>query len=112
MKYKLPIFFLIWCFVHEAKAQSVSADTLHKYGLYDQDRLSPGFHRSRRNELRRAMSSHSAALFLAASEKNRANDVNYEYHQDPNFYYLTGHVQSDAALLLLKEPIIINVISV
>jgi len=95
----------------QSKAQTVSTDTLHKYGIYDLDRLTPGFHKSRRDELRSSMAVHSAALFLSAPEKNRANDVNYEYHQDPNFYYLTGHVQSDAALLITKEPINVGGIS-
>ena len=103
---KLPFLLIIFFCSFEAKAQSsIPVDTLHKYGIYDLDRLSPEFHRSRREELRSKMAPHSAALFLSAHEKNRANDVNYEYHQDPNFYYLTGHVQSDAALLIMKKPI-------
>lgn len=48
------------------------------------------------------MAAKTAALFLSAPEKQRANDVSYEYHQDPNFYYLTGHIQPNAALLLIK----------
>ncbi len=95
----------------DAKAQPVSIDTLHKYGIYDLDRLSPEFHKSRRDELRSKMAPHTAALFLAAQEKNRSNDVNYEYHQDPNFYYLTGHIQPDAALIILKDPIVVKGVS-
>src|SRR5690606_35550650 len=34
---------------------------------------------------------------------NRANDVDYVYHQDPNFYYLTGHTEPHAVLLIFKE---------
>jgi Xaa-Pro aminopeptidase len=71
-------------------------------GIYDNDRLTPPFHKNRRDSVLAKMAPHSAALFLAAPEKNRANDVNYEYHQDPNFYYLTGHTQPHAALLLVK----------
>ncbi|MFI5263434.1 MAG: aminopeptidase P N-terminal domain-containing protein [Candidatus Kapaibacterium sp.] len=111
-KLSIPFILLIIVFdSFEAKAQSVSVDTLHKYGVYDMDRLTPHFHKSRRDELRSKMANHSAALFLASPEKNRSNDVNYEYHQDPNFYYLTGHTQSNAALLLTKEPIVVNGIS-
>src|SRR5207253_3031480 len=54
------------------------------------------------------MSAHSAALFLSAPEKTRANDVNYEYHQNPNFYYLTGHIQTNSALIITKEPITVG----
>jgi Xaa-Pro aminopeptidase len=44
----------------------------------------------------------SIALFTSAPKKNRANDVDYEYHQDPNFYYLTGLLEENAALILMK----------
>ncbi len=109
MRYRLSLLLVALCFSFEAKAQSsVSIDTLHKYGIYDTDRLSPEFHKSRRDELRSKMAAHSAAYFLSASEKNRSNDVNYEYHQDPDFYYLTGHIQPDAALLITKEPMMIG----
>lgn len=99
---------LLLCISFEAKAQPVSVDTLHKYGIYDTDRLTPKFHKSRRDELRSHMAAHTAAVFLSAPEKNRANDVNYEFHQDPNFYYLSGHVQPEAALVILKDPIIVK----
>jgi hypothetical protein len=92
----------------EIFAQPVSPDTLHKYGIYDLDRLTPEFHKSRRDELRSRMAPHTAALFVAAMEKNRANDVNYLFHQDPNFYYLTGHIEPLSALIITKEPFIIN----
>ena len=36
--------------------------------------------------------------------RNRANDVSYVYHQNPDFYYLTGYEEPDAVLLLFKEP--------
>jgi len=108
MKFNLPALLILFFFSFDSKAQSVSVDTLHKYGIYDLDRLSPEFHKSRRDELRSHMAPHTAALFLSALEKNRSNDDNYLFHQDPNFYYLTGHTQADAALLITKEPIIVN----
>ena len=108
MTHCLFFFFASIFFAFEAKAQPVPIDTLHKYGIYDTDRLTPEFHKSRRDELRSRMAPHSAALFLSAPEKNRSNDVNYEYHQDPNFYYLTGHIQPEAVLLITKEAIVVN----
>jgi Xaa-Pro aminopeptidase len=89
-------------------AQVSSVATLNKYGLFDEDRLPASFHKSRRDSIQAKMNGRSAALFLAAPMKNRANDVNYEYHQDPNFYYLTGHLQANAALLLFNEPVVID----
>jgi Xaa-Pro aminopeptidase len=43
------------------------------------------------------------AVFFASAVRNRANDVDYPYHQDPNFYYLTGYKEPNAVLLLFKE---------
>lgn len=79
--------------------------TLNHYGIYDTDRLPPAFHAGRRALLLSKMPEHSAALFLAAPERVRANDVNYIYHQDPNFYYLTGCTEPESALILSKDPL-------
>src|SRR5258708_847064 len=104
MHFKLPSLFIAFLFISEAAAQTaVPIDTLHKYGIYDTDRLSPAFHKTRRDELRSKMAERSVALFLSTPEKNRSNDVNYEYHQDPNFYYLTGDLEPNAALLVTKD---------
>lgn len=83
----------------------IPVDTMRKYGLYDVDRLAPSFHAGRRRLLLDSMSAHSVAVFVAASEKNRANDISYEFHQNANFYYLTGCLEPRSALLLSKEPI-------
>jgi len=85
------------------RAQSVSVDTLHKYGLYDTDRLPPSFHRDRRNAVREKMGSRTVALFLSAPDRARANDINYLYRQDANFYYLTGCLESHSALFISKS---------
>jgi Xaa-Pro aminopeptidase len=90
------------------RAQRIAPDTLHTYGIYDTDRLSPKFHAGRRDSLLAQMGAHSVALILAAPEQNRSNDVNYLYHQNPNFYYLTGLLEPDAALILSKDPIQIS----
>jgi Xaa-Pro aminopeptidase len=68
------------------------------------DFLSPAFHRQRRELLREQLPPHGVAVLFAAPIRNRANDVNYIYHQNPDFYYLTGYDEPDAVLLLFKEP--------
>lgn len=108
MHYRYLLCFLFTLAATPLLAQVPTATTLHRYGLYDEDRLSASFHKSRRDSIDAKLNEHSAALFLAAPLKNRANDVDYEYHQDPNFYYLTGHIQPNAALLLLKQPVTIR----
>ena len=68
------------------------------------DFLPPPFHRQRRELLREKLPPHGVAVLFAAPIRNRANDVNYIYHQNPDFYYLTGYDEPDAVLVLFKEP--------
>ena len=72
------------------------------------DYLTPGFHADRRAEVRAKMPPNSVAVFFANPIRNRANDVHYHYHQDPNFYYLTGLKEPHAILLIYKESQIIE----
>ena len=68
-----------------------------------QDYLSKEFHIERRDELRKLLPKNSVAVFFANAVRNRSNDVEYVYHQDPNFYYLTGYKEPHALLLIFKE---------
>jgi len=65
--------------------------------------LSKDFHRQRREELRKKLPPNSAAVFFAAAVRNRSNDVDYEFHQDPDFYYLTGYREPNSVLLIFKD---------
>ncbi len=67
------------------------------------DFLSPEFHRSRRDALREKLPPNSVAIFFANPVRNRANDVEYIYHQSPDFYYLTGYKEPHAVLLIFKD---------
>jgi Xaa-Pro aminopeptidase len=68
-----------------------------------QDFLSAEFHKERRQAFRKKMPENSVAVFFANPVRNRANDVDYVYHQDPNFYYLTGYREPHAVLLIFSE---------
>ena len=68
------------------------------------DHLPAAFHRERRELLRQALPPRSVAVLFAAPVRNRANDVDYVYHQNPDFYYLTGYEEPEAVLVLFKEP--------
>ncbi|MBT9391994.1 aminopeptidase P N-terminal domain-containing protein [Hymenobacter sp. NST-14] len=68
------------------------------------DHLPAAFHRERRELLRQALPPRSVAVLFAAPVRNRANDVDYVYHQNPDFYYLTGYPEPEAVLVLFKEP--------
>jgi Xaa-Pro aminopeptidase len=67
------------------------------------DYLSSDFHKERRELLRTSMPENSVAVIFANAVRNRANDVDYIYHQDPNFYYLTGYNEPNSVLLIFSE---------
>ncbi len=67
------------------------------------DFLSADFHKERREAVRQMLPANSVAVFFANAERNRANDVDYIYHQDPDFYYLTGYKEPNAVLLVFSE---------
>ncbi|MCH8317117.1 MAG: aminopeptidase P N-terminal domain-containing protein [Bacteroidetes bacterium] len=71
--------------------------------LYPNDYLDKSFHKGRRVALRKYLSPNSVAVFFANPVRNRANDVDYLYHQDPDFYYLTGLREPHAVLLIFSE---------
>ena len=110
MKYLLTILFVlitVFSFSQEIK-KTIKSITPKELGVYDKDLLPPSFHKSRREELRKLMPDSSVAVFFASPIRNRSNDVDFEYHQDPNFYYLTGLNEPHAVVLIYKEKQVIN----
>jgi Xaa-Pro aminopeptidase len=67
------------------------------------DYLSAAFHKERRQAFRSKMPANSVAVFFGNPIRNRANDVDYVYHQDPDFYYLTGYKEPNCVLILFSE---------
>ncbi len=67
------------------------------------DKLSKEFHKERRTAFRAQMPANSVAVFFANPVRNRANDVDYVYHQDPDFFYLTGYKEPNAALVIFSK---------
>ena len=68
-----------------------------------EDFLSKEWHKERRQKLREKLPANSVAVFFANAVRNRSNDVDYNYHQDPDFYYLTGYKEPDAVLFVFKD---------
>mgnify|MGYP003683513795 CR=1 FL=1 len=50
------------------------------------------------------MPDNSVAVLFSAPIRNRSNDVDYVYHQDPNLFYLTGWHQPHTVLMIYKNP--------
>lgn len=67
------------------------------------DFLTKEFHKERRAKLREQLPANSVAVFFANPVRNRSNDVDYVYHQDPDFFYLTGYKEPDAVLFIFKD---------
>lgn len=67
------------------------------------DYLSADFHKNRRDILRSKMPENSVVVMFANPIRNRANDVDYVFHQDPSFYYLTGYREPNAVLVLFSD---------
>lgn len=106
-KYILPFFLLILLPLFSS-AQHDDHNHDHntvkiKSTEYDNDMLPASFHKERREALRALMPDSSMAVFFANPIRNYSNDVDFEFHQDPNFYYLTGLLETNAVLVIYKE---------
>ncbi len=80
--------------------------------IYDTDRLSTAFHKNRRDSVMAVLPVHAVAVFLSAPVRNRENDVNYEYRQSSDLYYLTGTEESNSVLLLVPGAVTVDGTSV
>ncbi|MBI3006264.1 MAG: aminopeptidase P N-terminal domain-containing protein [Ignavibacteriales bacterium] len=74
-----------------------------KYIEYDTDLLPTSFHKSRRDSLRAKIGNDAIAVVYSNWERVRNGDVEYQFRQDDNFYYLTGFPEPDALLLLVPK---------
>ena len=81
---------------------TITAQDTRNY-RYDTDLLSKEFHQGRREALRKMMPEKSVAVFFSAPIRNRSGDDDYTYHQQPDFYYLSGFTEDNSMLLIFKE---------
>ncbi|APZ47190.1 peptidase M24 family protein [Polaribacter reichenbachii] len=77
--------------------------SLNGFSQTPTDFLSKEFHKERRDLLRSKMPANSVTVVFANPLRNRANDVDYVFHQDPNFYYLTGYREPNGVLVLFSD---------
>ena len=97
--------FLVGSVISQEIPEKISIKTNYDtLGIYDEDLLPASFHAGNRNKVRALMPERTMAIYYAGTEKVRSNDVSYEFHQDPDFYYLTGLNEPNSVLILFKEP--------
>jgi Xaa-Pro aminopeptidase len=70
---------------------------------YDTDLLAPSFHHGRRAALSGAIPAGTVGVIFGGAERNRENDVSFEYRQSSDLYYLTGTTEPGSVLLLATE---------
>jgi len=63
------------------------------------------FHKSRREEFSKLMGDDSLAIIFGNCLMNESYDSSYPFKQHKNFYYLTGFLEADSALMLSKKGI-------
>jgi Xaa-Pro aminopeptidase len=73
-------------------------------GYSQKSKLSPMHYQGVRKAFLQKMPDNSVAVLFSAPIRNRSNDVDYVYHQDPNLFYLTGWHQPHTVLMIYKNP--------
>ncbi|WP_194776645.1 aminopeptidase P N-terminal domain-containing protein [Pararhodonellum marinum] len=73
-----------------------------------EDGLGGEFHKKRRKALREMMPPNSMAVIFTSPVKNRSNDVDFIFHPNTDFFYLTGFREPNAVLLVFSEKRSIN----
>lgn len=67
------------------------------------DYLSSDFHAGRREALRKIMPDNSVVVVFAYPTRTYSNDVEYNYHPNPDMYYFSGYREPHSLLLIFKE---------
>lgn len=70
---------------------------------YFEDGLTAEWYKERREEVRKLMPANSVAVLFNNPVKNRSNDVDFIYHPDTDFFYLTGLREPNSALVIFSE---------
>lgn len=93
----VPMFLLLFAVVVSAKET--------KYLTYDTDLIPPEEYQTQRQAFLKMLKPDDLAIFYAAPEHTRNNDVEYSFRQDDKFFYLTGFNEPNAILVLVPNGI-------
>lgn len=78
------------------------------FEVYDSDLLPRAEYAARRAAVLGRLGGKSAMLVRSGDVRNRSNDVNYEFRQRNNMLYLTGVTETESALLLVPQGVLID----
>lgn len=92
MKKLITFILVIFCFYSANARENLPGDNLSKE-----------FHKGRRQAYRNLMPPNSAAIIFSYPERTFSRDVSYNFHQNPDLYYLTGYEEPDAVLAIFKD---------
>lgn len=99
-----PLFLIFLFFIQFTEAFS-------QQNFYDTDQLPPSFHQQRREKVRAMLTGNSCAVLFSNPVRNRSNDVDFQYFQDPDFFYLTGLNEPNSMLVIYSEPVLFEGVS-
>lgn len=94
---------MVLCLVYSAAVSQ--NDDPFKYVRYDTDLIPNSVYKARRDSVRAMIGEKSAAVFFAGPERMRNGDVDFQYRQADNFFYLTGFTEPNALLILAPKGI-------
>lgn len=83
-------------------------DVTFKYHYPYKDGIPNSRYKERRETILNSLSPKSALIAFAADTRNRQNDVDYEYRQNSNLWYLSGMPDEGCALLLVPNGVMID----
>ncbi len=75
----------------------------NEFIIYDTDFPAAAFFAERRQALRDSLPANSVAVIFSGQLKTRSLDMDFDFHQNPNLFYLTGLNEPDAMLLIFKN---------
>lgn len=101
MKRTLFSAFTIFCFISVFEVFSQAPGVSFQYEYPYKDGIPIQNYKNRRATVLASLDEHSIVVSFAADIRNRQNDVDYEYRQNSNFWYLTGMPDPESALLLI-----------
>jgi Xaa-Pro aminopeptidase len=96
-----------FCAIFSASTTAQPTNATYTLKPRDADDVPLSRFAARRERVLQTMSAKSFAVYFAADERNRQNDVLYEYRQNSNVQYLCGFPESESVLLLIPGGIVL-----